>query len=217
MDCASHWAQAPADRLHPDFYGGLALVWHSDEHADAHHCSRSARHRRRRHAAPGAVHPAGELSAPASRHGHGRLRHRRRRSSDHRPHPGRMDHRQLLVALDLLHQSSHWRAGLVYGQPVRRRSSLPAQSIPRSNRLSRLWPDGSLAGDVATGARQRAGGGLVHCHMDTMDGGRLHAGARWLRPTRVDGSRTDRPVARVPRPQLCRGYSDYLSLRLHSV
>ena len=44
----------------------------------------------------------------------------------HRPHPGRMDHRQLLLALDLLHQSSRRLPGPLHGQPLRRRPSLPA-------------------------------------------------------------------------------------------
>ena len=55
----------------------------------------------------------------------------------------------------------------------RRRPSLFAQGISRSHRLSGLRPDGALAGDVAVGAGQRAGGGLVRGSVDSMDDRRL--------------------------------------------
>ena len=42
--------------------------------------------------------------ARKARHGHGGLRHGRGGGAGHRPHPGRLDHRQLQLALDLLHQ-----------------------------------------------------------------------------------------------------------------
>ena len=52
-----------------------------------------------------------------ARHGDGRLRHGDRGGAGDRPHAGRMDYRQLFVALDLLHQSPGGTAGAVHGQP----------------------------------------------------------------------------------------------------
>ncbi len=72
-----------------------------------------------------------------ARHRHGRLRSGHRGCPGHRPHAGRMDYRQLLLALDLLHQSSRRPAGAVHGQPVYRRPALPAPC--RSTAPSTIW------------------------------------------------------------------------------
>ncbi len=51
------------------------------------------------------------FSRQEARHGDGGLRHGRGGGAHHRSHPGRLDHRQLLVALDLLHQRAGRRGG----------------------------------------------------------------------------------------------------------
>ena len=63
--------------------------------------------RRRRAATRLAGHPGGELPARKAGHGHGDFRHGRGGGAGHRPHAGRLDHRQLQLALDLLHQHPH--------------------------------------------------------------------------------------------------------------
>ena len=54
-----------------------------------------ARARRRRPAAHLAGHPGGKFPQGKARHGHGGLRHGRGGGARHRPHAGRLDHRQL--------------------------------------------------------------------------------------------------------------------------
>ena len=63
--------------------------------------------RRRRPRAVRAGHPRRHLPRRKARPGLRRLRHGGRRRARHRPHAGRLDHRQLQLALDLLHQCAH--------------------------------------------------------------------------------------------------------------
>ena len=67
--------------------------------------------RRRRSAADGAGHYGGLLRRKEARPGFRSLRPRRRPRPLHRPDHRRMDHRQLLLALDLLHQHSRRHSG----------------------------------------------------------------------------------------------------------
>ncbi len=85
---------------------------------------RAARHVRRRHAAHGPGHHGRFLRAPQARPGLRPLRPRRRPRSLHRPHPRRLDHRQLLLALDLLHQYPRRHPGLHSRHAPRRRSAV---------------------------------------------------------------------------------------------
>ena len=75
--------------------------------APAHLLPRSAGSRRRRPPAQRAGHPRRHLPPAQARPGLRRLRHGRRPRPRHRPHPRRLDHRQLQLALDLLHQRPH--------------------------------------------------------------------------------------------------------------
>ena len=89
----------------------LVSVRPGAESLPAHFLSRPAGRRRRRTSADFASHPGGELLAQEAGHGDGDLRHGRGGGADHRPHAGRLDHRQLFVALDLLHQCAGGRGG----------------------------------------------------------------------------------------------------------
>ena len=53
------------------------------------------------------------------------------------------------------------------------------QAFRGRHRLSRLWPDGHLAGHLAIGAGQGPGGGLVRGQLDPLDGGGLRGCAAW--------------------------------------
>ena len=81
-----------------------------DRHAHPPGSGGRADHPRR---AGGAV---GDLSAPPARHGHGGVGARDRARPDVRADGGRLDRRQLVVALDLLHQPAHRRARLLHGE-----------------------------------------------------------------------------------------------------
>ncbi len=85
---------------------------------------RAARHVRRRHAAHGPGHHGRFLRAPQARSGLRALRPCRRARSLRRSHRRRLDHRQLLLALDLLHQYSRRHPGLHSRHAPRRRSSV---------------------------------------------------------------------------------------------
>ena len=87
-------------RIHPD----LAAVRHGDQPRLADLLPHSARPEWRRPAAAVAVGAAGNVPAEEAWHGDGGVRP----GHHHRAHPGpdarRLDHRQLHLALDLLHQ-----------------------------------------------------------------------------------------------------------------
>ena len=90
------------------FTGASMLCGMALEYADADCGAHPAGRGRRRHAAAGAVDPARELSAGETRQGDGRLWSGHCGGAGDWPDAGRMDYRQLLLALDLLHQSCRW-------------------------------------------------------------------------------------------------------------
>ena len=98
---------------------------------------------RRRAAAHGAGHHGRLVRAPQARPGLCPLWTGRRARALHRPHARRLDHRQLLLALDLLHQHPGRHSGLHSGYAPGRGSALdqarplaPAQHGLRRPRLS---------------------------------------------------------------------------------
>jgi hypothetical protein len=110
---------------------------------------------------------------------HGCLRHGHRGGAGHRSHARRLDHRQLFLALDLLHQSSRRPAGAVHGQPLHLGPALSAPHAPRRHRCHRLRPDGPLAGLITVGARQGPGGRLVRGRMDLLGHCRFRSRLFW--------------------------------------
>ena len=91
--------------------------------AASHLRPHSARRRRRRPRPQRTGHPRRHLPRRKARPGLRRLRHGRRRRARHRPHARRLDHRQLQLALDLLHQPA--------GRPALALSSATAWSKTR--------------------------------------------------------------------------------------
>ena len=104
---------------------------------------------RRRAAAGVAGHPGGELPAEEARHGDGGLRHGRGGGAHHRTDAGRLDHRQLQLALDLpdqysgrhavaaAHLADHLRSALPGAQDAARR---PADRLHRAGAADqRAW------------------------------------------------------------------------------
>ena len=79
---------------------------------------------RRRHAAHGAGHHGRLVRAPQARAGLRTLRPRRGARAIDRAHAGRLDHRQLLLALDLLHQHSGRHSRVHPGHAPGRRSAV---------------------------------------------------------------------------------------------
>ena len=81
--------------------------------------SRAARRRRRRPGAGGAGDPGRYFSGREARVGLRALQHGDRHRAGHRAAAGRVDHRQLFLALGLLHQCSHRNRLAGADQPVR--------------------------------------------------------------------------------------------------
>ena len=117
-------ADAVRHRLHPD----LAAVRHGHQPGVADLLPRAARAQRRRPAAAVAIGAAGNLPAEETRHRDGGVRPGHHHRAHHGADARRLDHRQLHLALDLLHQSARGHPLAADDQPVRRRSALPAQA-----------------------------------------------------------------------------------------
>ena len=86
------------------FTVSLVPVRHRAQSAVPDRRANSARRGRRRLAALRTGHPGRHVLRRKARHGFRGLRHGGGGGARHRPHAGRLDHRQLQLALDLLHQ-----------------------------------------------------------------------------------------------------------------
>jgi len=163
-----HRAQA----LHGPFGGPvhdfLRPLRHGPEPAAAYHSPHPAGHRRRRPSAAGAGRAPGKLPAGEARPGHGGLRDGDSRGADHRPHPRRLDHGQLFLALDLLHQRPDRRARPCPAEHVPRGPSLPEAGQVREDRLLRPGADGHRHRRFPARDRQRPGSGLVRRRLDPL-------------------------------------------------
>ncbi len=133
--------QAVLPRLHHRVHAGLDAVRAGPQHRDAADRPRLAGHRRRAaHAAvPG--HHVGDLSAPAARHGHGGVGRGHHDGADLRADPRGMDLRQLVVALDLLHQPAHRHRRPAGGQRRAVRPVVPQEA--RAHRRDRARAHGA--------------------------------------------------------------------------
>ena len=145
---AAHRTQAAADDFDFVVHSGIDALRHVTEYADADFCADSAGRWRRRHAAVGASDPARELCAGAARQGDGSLWGGHCCGAGDRSHAGRVYYRQLLVALDFLHQSSCGLAGAVHGEPVHLGSTVSSADSPRGYRTA--WRTRSRATDQAS-------------------------------------------------------------------
>ena len=96
--------QAVLHDLRAAVHDQLGPLRRGAEHRAADLLPRPPGARRRRPPAFRAGHPGRYLSAPATGHGDGHVRRGRRRRADPRARAGRIYQRQLLLALDLLHQ-----------------------------------------------------------------------------------------------------------------
>ena len=188
---ATRFGRPPhADGLRLRLYPCVAALRPGDQPRLADLFPYSARTERRRPAATVAVGIAGNLPTEAARHGHGRLRSRHYC----RTHPGadvwRLDHRQLHLALDLLYQPAGRNSLADHDQPVRRRSSLPAQDVLRRRRSMGHWLSRTRLWHVADGARYRPAQRLVRQQPDSPVDGALRR-----RFSRHGDSRTHRQTS----------------------
>ena len=176
----------------------LAAVRHGHQHGSADLLPRAAGPDRRRPATSGPGGPAGDIPSQAAWLGHGRIRTGHHPRAHPRSHARRLDHRQLLLALDLLSQPSRRHHLGDDDQRLRARPALHRQAQDRrrrslGHRLSRprLW-------HVAGRARYRTAQGLVQQPANPPLGCALR-----LRPGRAGGARVDgRTSHRGPaRPQ----------------
>ncbi len=176
--------------------------------------ARAARAGRRAGGADGAGHHVGDLPAAPARARDGRLGHRHHDGADPGTHAGRLDLRQLVVALDLLREPADRRPRVLHGRLVPVRLAVSAQADL-----------GGLAGARAHGAgirhapahaRSGRAGRLVRflVHRRARGGGRLRD--RRLPDSRAHREGADPEPRRLQRSQLrgrIRGH-DHGGLRL---
>src|SRR5258707_5952088 len=135
------WAEAVLLDVHCVFHDQFLPVRDRTDPCPASPVSSHARRIRRRLAADGTGHlgrylPSREAGASlCAVWNHGHLR-----SCDW-PDAGRLDHRQLLLALDFLHQWSSWRLSTRTGLSACRRSTLygPPEETAFRGRLHRIF------------------------------------------------------------------------------
>ncbi len=135
--------------------------------------SGSAGRRRRRAATHGAGHSGGYVPAGEARPGIRALRRHRRHCADDRADFGRLDHGQLQLALDLLHQRAGGRADAVADLPAGRRPAVGEARTRRGRQagLYRHRPAQFGRRMSASDARQGTGRRLVRIalHSDARD------------------------------------------------
>src|SRR4029453_18445616 len=152
-------AQALLPHLCRPLHRQLLPIRHRAEPHLPHRGPHLPGHRGRADHSPLPGHPVGDLSPRAAGPRHGGVGHRLHDGPDHRAPPRRLHRRQLVVALDLLHQPARGLPRLFHGQRLPLRSALPAQARPR--RLARPHPDGAGLRLPSAPPRSRRAGGLV--------------------------------------------------------
>ena len=133
--------QALLHDLRRDLHRLLVPLRHRQHPPAPHLRAHPARRRRRRPRPQRTGHPRRHLPRRKARSGLRRLRHGRRHRARHRPHPRRLDHRQLQLALDLLHQHPRRHPlplALTTAWSKIRRTSSAAASKPSTSR-STSW------------------------------------------------------------------------------
>ena len=121
-------AQALLRLQHDRVHGRLGPLRPRAEPDHAPDRAHAPGHRRRPADAAVPGHHVGDLPVPAARHGHGGLGHGHHDGADLRPDPRRMDRRQLVVALDLLHQRADRGPRHVRGERRALRSAVPEEA-----------------------------------------------------------------------------------------
>ena len=148
-----HRAQALLHVLRGDVHGLLAAVRPGADAAAADLGARAAGPGRRRPRAQRAGHPGGYLSDREARAGVRALWHGGGVRAGHRPHPRRLDHGQLQLALDLLHQPA--------GRPAVALSLQPhggGPAVPEGAQGGLQAPEGRLHGPGTGRPRRRPAG-----------------------------------------------------------
>ena len=119
----------------------------------------------RRTAADVSSDPAGNFPAGEARDRHGRIRPGCRRGARARAHSWRMDHRNLHMALGLLHQRSHRHPRGAAHIALRAGSALHSQGKAGAPRRHRARIIDGMAGRAADHSRQGTGRRLVRRHL----------------------------------------------------
>ena len=100
----SDWAQAILHDVPRDLHGEFPALRDCAQPRSDDSVSRDSRRGRRRLATHGAGHSGGHFSAATARRGFRALWHHHHRRSNGRADIGRLDYRQLFLAMDFLHQ-----------------------------------------------------------------------------------------------------------------
>ena len=119
------WPQAVLHDVACYFYGEFTALRVSAESAAIAIVSSSARHRWRRTATDGASHSQRYVSSGAARLGVCCLRHYRSSRPDSRADAGRVDYRQLFMALDIFHHAARGPSCPLFDAHPGRRSAVP--------------------------------------------------------------------------------------------
>src|SRR5256884_5365483 len=137
----------------------FTAVWHGAEPGGDYLVPGATRRRRRWAAARGTIHLGRHLSSPAARSRICALRHHHDHRPNRRPHFGRMDHRQLHLALDFLHQPAGRNSYVVPGTATGGRPAVDEAShgCGSENRLHRRGLADAGSRRAPGDARQKAG------------------------------------------------------------
>ena len=143
LDLVHHRAQALLHELRGHLHRQLVPVRAGAEPGHADFLPHPARRGRRRLAAQRAGDSGGHVSSRETRHGVRGLRHGGGAGAGHRPHSGRLDHRQLHLALDLSpqHSGRHSFAASDFAPDSGSAVSASARSCrkPRSTTSASAW------------------------------------------------------------------------------
>ena len=201
LDRGSLRAQEAVHRLHRRLHGRLDAVRPRRQYRRDGGVPPAARRIRRRAGAAVAGGPARFLFGGRARLRHGDLGHRGDARAHHGPDAGRLAHRQLQLALGLLHQSSgrhrhRHRADAVHGGD--------AAAEAAALRLVRLSGARGRHRSDAADARPRRAIGLVRIARDHRRDGGLDDRLLLLPGAFADQRAAVRPLRHFQGPELCR-------------
>ncbi len=153
--------KAPADGVNHGVHPGVAALRSRADAVAAGGLPHHSGHHGRRAAAPLAGGAAGVVPAARARQGDGLLGARHRRRADHRAGAGRMAHRDLQLALGLLHQPARRHRLAADGAAVPLRPAVHQAPRGTRHRLLGHRPAGGRDRRAAVRARQGPGRRLV--------------------------------------------------------
>ena len=198
--------QAISDRLYRAVHSVVSAMWRRGEPGTADRRAHRPRRGRWRVATDRPGGADGKFPPRKARLGDGCIRTGSGRGANHWPDTGRLDHGQLFVALDFLHQYSHWHSRNIHGEYFRRGPALHPRSKAWPHRLPRLRLDGACSGNYAVSPRQGSGGRVVRVFVHYRVCNPFRRGLNRVHNlgTKIEGA--NRRFARARQSELRRGH-----------